>query len=193
MKLDALYWQQRWQEGATGWDIGAASPFLMHVASQFPLNTRILIPGCGSGYEAEALWRLGYSGVEVVDIATEPLRKLAERVPDFPLAQMHHGDLFALEGSFEVILEQTFFCALDPQWRRRYAEKMASLLVPKGTLAGLLFDFPLTQEGPPFGGSREEYQELFSEYFTLLEMQHTELSIPPRCGRELGFRLEKKS
>jgi hypothetical protein len=44
---------------------------------------------------------------------------------------------------------------------------MASLLNPKGKLVGLLFDFPLTTEGPPFGGSTSEYLNLFSDKFNI--------------------------
>ncbi|WP_412783757.1 hypothetical protein, partial [Aeromonas sanarellii] len=63
------------------------------------------------------------------------------------------NDFFELDDKFDLILEQTFFCALDPELRNQYATKMYNLLNTNGKIAGLLFNFPLTNEGPPFGGS----------------------------------------
>ena len=89
-------------------------------------------------------------------------------------------------------MEQTFFCALDPVLRKKYVEKMADLLKENGKLAGLLFDFELTAEGPPFGGSSEEYLQLFTHYFTSKKLERCYNSIKPRSGRELFFIFEKK-
>jgi len=72
--LDEDYWSERYQEGQTGWDIGYASPQLIDFATTFPKDARILIPGAGKAYEAEALWKMGYVNVYVVDLTTEPLR-----------------------------------------------------------------------------------------------------------------------
>lgn len=193
MSFDKGYWRERWQRGQTGWDMGSASPFLVEVALEFPKETKILIPGCGNGWEAEYLFRRGYSNVTVADIAEEPLSKFQSRNPDFPGEQLLCADFFALSGGYELILEQTFFCALDPSLRQRYAEKMHQLLVPQGVLSGLLFDFPLTNDGPPFGGSVDEYLSYFTPLFTIELMEKTEKSIPPRAGRELGFRLRKNA
>ena len=69
---------------------------------------------------------------------------------------------------------------------------MASLLNPKGKLAGLLFDFPLTNEGPPFGGSKTEYTNLFSNSFYLKTLEIAYNSIKPRENKELFFIFEVK-
>lgn len=69
---------------------------------------------------------------------------------------------------------------------------MASLLNPKGKLAGLLFDFPLTNEGPPFGGSKTEYINLFSNSFYLKTLEIAHNSIKPRENKELFFIFEVK-
>ena len=105
---------------------------------------------------------------------------------------MIHSDFFTLNTTFDLILEQTFFCALPPEMRTQYVEKMASLLNPKGKLAGLLFDFPLTTEGPPFGGSATEYLNLFSDKFTIKTLEKAHNSIKPRQNKELFFIFEVK-
>ncbi len=91
-----------------------------------------------------------------------------------------------------MILEQTFFCALDPILRENYVSKMHELLSEKGKIAGLLFNFPLTEAGPPFGGNSDEYKTIFSEKFTILQLEIAYNSIKPRANKELFFTFEKK-
>lgn len=191
-ELNAEYWSNRYQEGRTGWDIGYPSPQLIAIASQFPKSTRILIPGAGNAYEAEELWKSGYVNTFVIDLALEPLKSLKQRVPEFPQAQLLHGNFFDLDQPFDLILEQTFFCALDPTLRSAYIAKMAELLSEGGTLGGLLFNHPLTEVGPPFGGSEEEYSELFAQEFDIVNLEPSLLSIKPREGKEFFFQLRKK-
>ncbi|MCX7769112.1 MAG: TPMT family class I SAM-dependent methyltransferase [Flavobacteriales bacterium] len=188
-KLDLNYWDQRWQEGRTEWDIGYPSPALMEFARQFPLREQhVLIPGCGNAYEAEALLELGYTHITLLDISPTLTTKLRQR---FGFAsdkiQVVCEDFFLHEGRYDLILEQTFFCALPPCMRPQYVKKMAELLNPNGRLAGLLFITPFDNEGPPFGGTFEEYQQLFGEHFHILRMELTPLSIPQRQGREVFF------
>ena len=190
--MNEEYWTKRYNEGQTGWDIGYASPQLIAAAEKHPKDTRILIPGAGNAYEAEALWKLGYKNTHVVDISKAPLDNLAQRVPDMPASQLIHSNFFELKGEFDVILEQTFYCALPPAMRDDYVRQMASLLPSGGMLTGLLFDFPLTEQGPPFGGDREEYKMRFSSLFEIIILETAPLSIEPRQGKEFYFELVKK-
>lgn len=194
MALNKTYWQQRYLEGRTGWDLGVASPPLAAYIDQLGrTDLKILVPGAGRGYEAEYLYRKGFTDFTVLDIAPFPLKQLAGRMPEFPAERLVEGDFFEYDGGpFDLILEHTFFCALPPEARPRYAEKMAELLGPGGVLAGLLFDFPLTPDGPPFGGSPEEYKALFAPAFNIRVLERARNSIPPRAGRELFFIFEKK-
>jgi hypothetical protein len=90
------------------------------------------------------------------------------------------------------VLEQTFLCAIPPEMRADYATKMNEILNTKGKIAGLLFDFPLTEEGPPYGGSKAEYLSLFSEKFRIKTIERAHNSIKPRQNKELFFIFEKK-
>ena len=185
--LGEQYWSARYKEGKTGWDIGSPSPLLKEIIDGLQdENISILIPGAGNGYEVEYAWDKGFQNVTVVDIAKEPLANIAHRLPNFPKNQLIHDDFFAHEGKYDLILEQTFFCALPPAMRDGYVGKMYDLLNESGKLTGLLFDFPLTIEGPPFGGSKEEYVErfrIFSKFF----IEKTTTSIKERQGREFFF------
>jgi len=65
------------------------------------------------------------------------------------------GDFFNHKGEYDLIIEQTFFCALPPTMRQKYVWKMHELLAKDGILAGLLFNRKF-EVSPPFGGSQEE-------------------------------------
>lgn len=191
--FNADYWQNRYTQNNTGWDTGGITPPLKKYFDQLENKSlRILIPGCGNAYEAEYLYRNGFKNVYLVDIAEAPLQNFASRVPDFPKDQLLLQDFFKLEGKYDLIVEQTFFCALDPALRPAYAKKMASLLAPGGKLAGLLFDTAFEKAGPPFGGNREEYRSYFAPYFDFKHFETAYNSIPPRQGSELFMVLEAK-
>lgn len=186
------YWDERWVNRRTGWDIGyAAPPLTDYVDGLDNKDLRILIPGCGNAYEGEYLLKHGFAHTYLLDISPEALKSVKARVPDFPDDRLILGDFFRHEGRYDLILEQTFFCALDPGMRRRYAEKMHELLVPGGVLAGVLFDDPLYEDHPPFGGDREEYIGYFEDLFDILHFDTAENSIVPRLGRELFIELRK--
>lgn len=189
--LSSDYWNQRYLENQTGWDIGYASPALIRFALQFPKQTRILIPGCGKAWEAQALHEAGYTRVYILDFAPEALTAFAQRVQNFPEQHLLQGDFFSLQDHYDLILEQTFFCAIDRALRPDYVRQMHRLLVPGGILAGLLFRTEFEKEGPPFGGSLQEYTDLFKPSFEILKMEVCADSIPPRRNNEFWMEMRK--
>ncbi|WP_298262586.1 methyltransferase domain-containing protein [uncultured Lutibacter sp.] len=193
IKLDKLYWEAKYEQQKTGWDIGYISTPIKEYIDQLKDKTiKILIPGGGNGYEAEYLLKSGFKNVNVLDIAAQPLKNLQKRSPNFSKNQLIQQDFFEHSKTYDLIIEQTFFCALDPVLREKYANKMFDLLNPKGKLIGVLFDFELTNEGPPFGGSLIEYIQLFYAKFEIKILEKCYNSIKPRKGKELFFIFEKK-
>lgn len=191
-KMDENYWSELYQQGATGWDIGYVSiPIKEYVDQLENKALKILIPGAGNSYEAEYLWRQGYHNISVLDIAEEPLTNLKQRVPELPEEQLINADFFMHDQKYDLILEQTFFCALNPELRSAYIQKMHELLKPEGKLVGLLFNIPLYTDHPPFGGHQSDYYPLFSKYLQVLVMETASNSIPPRAGNELFFIAQK--
>ena len=192
-KLNKDYWENRYQEQEIGWDVGFISTPLKEYIDQLKDNSlKILIPGAGNGYEFDYLYEKGFTNVFVIDIAPTPLQNMQQRLPHLDAKHFINQDFFSSEDQFDLIIEQTFFCALSPTLRKAYVEKMFSLLRPKGKIVGLLFDFPLTAEGPPFGGSRSEYQTLFEDYFEIKVLETANNSIKPRAGKELFVQFVKK-
>lgn len=188
----STYWEERYDSKLTGWDMGMVSPPLKAYFDQLKdRSLKILIPGAGNAYEAEYLFTNGFRNIYVLDIAKQPLQNLKSRVPDFPEQQLIHQNFFDHSDAFDLIIEQTFFCALPPELRDHYVAKMHELLKGDGKLAGVLFDFPLTEKGPPFGGSKEEYQRRFKTLFNIHILDKSFNSHPSRAGKELFFKLIK--
>jgi hypothetical protein len=100
-------------------------------------------------------------------------------------------DFFEHKGSYDIIIEQTFFCSIDPSERKHYAEKVYELLVEGGKLMGILFDDPLFDDHPPFGGNKDEYEKYFKPYFEFKVFDRAYNSIKPRMERELFILLVK--
>ena len=198
MILDKNYWKNRYQTGEIAWDAGMVTTpikaYIDHlVATNVDKNLKILIPGAGSGHEAAYLWTQGFQKVFVCDWAEEAINRYRNNVPEFPESQLIIGDFFQLNEQFDLIIEQTFFCALDPQLRLRYAEKMAELLHTEGVLTGVLFSRMFPFQGPPFGGDSLEYANYFEPYFDILIMEDCFNSIQPRAEAELWIKLKKKT
>ncbi|MDN3643971.1 SAM-dependent methyltransferase [Lutimonas halocynthiae] len=191
-KLDQSFWSEKYQSNQTGWDIGAIStPIKEYIDQLEDKHVSILIPGAGNAYEAAYLFEQGFTNVSIVDIAKEPLDNFKKSVPDFPKDKILQEDFFTHEGSYGLIFEQTFFCALDPSLRVNYIDKMKDLLKLNGKLVGLLFDFRLDDIGPPFGGSEDAYTIDFKKRFHLKTLAPCYNSIKPRQGKELFINFEK--
>ncbi|HEX5001405.1 MAG TPA: methyltransferase domain-containing protein [Bacteroidia bacterium] len=189
---DAKFWQQHYENGSTQWDAGAPTEPLRHYFEGLTdKSINILIPGAGNGWEAGWLFNNGFKNVYVLDFAAAPLEHFKKRIPEFPSSHLINENFFSHKGNYDLIVEQTFFCAIDPSLRRKYAEHMSSLLNKGGRLAGLLFNFPL-ETGPPFGGNAKEYESLFKPLFHIKVMAPCYNSIAPRMGRELFVIFEKK-
>lgn len=192
--IDQTFWQDRWENGQTGWDVGYASPALVEYMKQYPnKNAKILIPGCGNAYEAAALFDLGFTNIHLLDIAPYAVENLKEKFKAIPQIHIWCGDFFKHEETYDLIIEQTFFCALDPLLRPDYVKSCYKLLKPGGKIIGLLFNIHFEKEGPPFGGTIQEYRELFSKYFTIQKMEACYNSIPPRAGNELFIIIKKEN
>ncbi|CAM4040608.1 methyltransferase domain-containing protein [Gillisia limnaea] len=192
MNLNETYWASRYREDETGWDLNRISPPLKEFIDQLEDKTiKILIPGAGNAYEAEYLFSKGFEQVHVLDIAREPLENLKLRVPSFPEENLHNVDFFKFHDTFDLILEQTFFCALPIEKRNLYAKKMTSLLKNNGKLVGLFFNMEFKKKGPPFGGNKEEYLTYFGTEFNIEILENCTNSIPPRQGNELFFIFKK--
>jgi SAM-dependent methyltransferase len=190
--LNQEYWDNQYTSNATGWDLGEVSPPIKsYIDTLEDKNSAVLIPGCGNTYEAEYLLKRGFTNVTVIDIAPTLVENLRQKFRNNPNIKIILGDFFEHQGKYDVIIEQTFFCALPPIMRQKYVLKMHQLLSNGGRLIGLLFNKTF-EEGPPFGGKQAEYEGLFKDYFDFVKMEMCQNSIKPRANSELFIDFKKK-
>lgn len=185
IRLTRNFWESRWVQGQTGWDIGSVSPIMQDYILQIENpKSKILIPGCGSAHEADFMLQNGFKNVTILDISPSACVAAQKRFKDRDIVILCE-DFFEHRGKYDYILEQTFFCALDPSMRPDYAQKTRNLLSAGGTLFGLLFDRVFDKEGPPFGGDKSEYYSLFEPLYDQVSITDSEGSIPEREGTEV--------
>lgn len=195
----AEFWQQRYEKDSIGWDMGAVSPPLKAYIDQMPelvKDQAILVPGAGNAYEVGYLHEQGFTNVTLVDFAPLPIQAFAKRYPKFPTEHLLCADFFTLspeQYQFDLVFEQTFFCAINPARRDEYVEQMAALIKPNGKLIGLLFDKDFGRDEPPFGGTKQEYQQRFESHFEIEVMAPSENSHPARQGSELFIQMRVKA
>jgi methyl halide transferase len=183
------YWSNRYMQKQTGWDIGYSStPLQQYMQTVKNKQAAILIPGCGNAYEAEFLLANSFTNITLLDISTVLTDALREKFRNQPVTIVT-ADFFTHKGQYDLILEQTFFCALNPSLRQAYVTQMKQLLKPGGKLVGVLFQKQF-EGGPPFGGSKEEYEQLFKPLLRIQKMELCYNSIMSRSGNELFFVLE---
>jgi hypothetical protein len=150
-----------------------------------------LIPGSGNSHEADYLLSLGFTNLTLINIAPTLLKILQEKLKNNSNIKIVLGDFFKHQGEYDLILEQTFFCARPSIMREKYVLKMYCLLPEKVLLAELLFNKTF-ECGPPFGGNLNEYEKLFKKHFTFLQLCLCRNSIKPRFNSELFVEFVKK-
>jgi len=157
-------WENRYQQGTTGWDRGEASPNLLYWLDNELLNPcRILIPGCGNGHEVIALAERGFD-VVAIDIAPTAVVNLRTALQERQLnAEIIQTDFFTYKSDkpFDAIYEQTSLCALPPDRWEDYEKCLYHWLKPKGKLFAHFMQAD-EQGGPPFHCDIASMTNLFS-------------------------------
>ena len=62
-------WEQLYRQGETPWEKGAPHPALIRWLKENSLSGRVLVPGCGFGYDVRAL---AATGAEVLGLDMAP-------------------------------------------------------------------------------------------------------------------------
>ena len=178
------FWNTRYTAGKTPWDLGGVPGALRSFLARAKPPGRVLIPGCGSGYEVKAFHDAGF---EVTAIDFSPAaRERATRI----LGPLSHcvipGDFFAHDFSgpeFDLIYERTFLCSLPPERWPAYARRMAELLQKGKILAGV-FLYGEEPEPPPFPLTEAQASELLGDNFELVRSEPVSDSLPLFQGME---------
>jgi len=177
------FWESRYRDHVTPWDAGKVPALLRAYASKLAPRARILIPGCGSAYEAADLAKHGFD-VLAIDFSPAAIAAARKTLAGFD-GIVRLADFFEFDFGepFDVLYERAFLCALPRKMWDRYAERSAGMLKPGGVIAGFFF-FADSPKGPPFGTSATELEALLERYFTLIDEQPVTDSIDVFAGKE---------
>lgn len=201
--LNPKAWDQRYVDADTPWDLRGPTPEFTRIINEtdfFTEGARVLVPGCGRGYDVVTLAEANLR-VTALDFSAEALKHLhkmlvAKGEDVQSRVELVESDffLFAKDSSrikqYDYVLEYTFFCAIPPSSRKEYAFSLAQILNPNGQLLGLFFPIEEREGGPPYGVSESAIREAFDPFFAI-EISQPEQSIPPRKGREILVKMQK--
>ena len=191
--LDANYWDNRYENKTASWDLSTISlPIKAYIDQLNNKNASILIMGCGNAHEADYLIEKGFTDITLIDIAPSLVEKLKEKFAKNPQVKIILGDFFELNQPFDLVFEQTLFCAINPNLREKYVQKMKEIVVPKGKIVGVMFNKYFEKEGPPFGGSKEEYVKYFENDFEIKTLEDCYNSVETRKGTEVFVNFVRK-
>lgn len=160
----AVDWETRYREGATGWERPGINPAFLHWREHAVLTPcRILVPGAGRSVEPLALAEAGFD-VTVIDAAPSAVAVQKARVEGLHLQheRVIHADLFAWDppAPFDAIYDQTCLCSLAPPLWPAYEARLRRWLRPGGRLF-VLFMQTGRDTGPPFHCGLARMQMLF--------------------------------
>jgi SAM-dependent methyltransferase len=178
------FWNGRYAAGKTPWDFGGVPAALKSFLARSSAPGRVLIPGCGSGYEVQAFHEAGYDVTAIdfspaaVDQARKVLGALAKKVI--------LGDFFTHDfeqNFFDLIYERTILCSMPPSRWSDYTNRMATLLSPGGKLIGL-FLYGQQPSGPPYPLTDQQADQLFQRRFRRVKSELVTDSLPFFRGME---------
>jgi SAM-dependent methyltransferase len=177
------FWEQRFRDNFTPWDAGGVPSVLGQFLRTEPRGRRVLIPGCGSGYEVRAFAEAGHD-VLAVDFAPAAVER-AQKILGTLSARVRLADFFEAEfgANYDLVYERAFLCSLPRSLRPRYVRRALDLLSPQGRLAGFFF-FEDGERGPPFGLKRGELDVLLGARFEQTADVAVHDSIPIFAGKE---------
>lgn len=181
------YWNTRYLKDNTPWDFGGIPADLKAFLKKKGKNAKVLIPGCGSGYEIKAFAEAGYD-VTALDFAPFAVERARRMVGPALADRVILGDFFEHDfplAAFDVVYERSFVCSIPPERRQAYRDRMAQLLKYRGLLVGYYYyNKPMIMDGPPYGFAWGTADELFSRYFLLVKDEPVNDSLPLYVGRE---------
>lgn len=183
-------WHEAWRAGRTPWDAGASPPALRNLLAEGRVPSgRVLVPGCGTGYDLATLARADREvvGIDVSHQARDAFLRAHPSLPGEVRYEVTDFFTFRPSEGFDFIWDYTFFCALDPEQRPTWADAMKGLVKPDGLLATLLFPYedPISdREGPPWPVNSAMVRRLLGDAFEGLEVREEPETHPGREGRE---------
>lgn len=196
------FWQQRFEKKETGWDRGSPSPQLLEWLDSGVLQPcRIVVPGCGSGWEVAELAKRGFE-VTGVDYTAAAVEKTQVLLDTHKLkAEAIQADVLTYhpEKTFDAIYEQTCLCAIHPEHWFDYAQQLRQWLKTEGSLWVMFMQMirPTASEegvihGPPYHCDINAMRALFPEKDWIWPKPPYAKIPHPSLSHELALRLVRR-
>ena len=194
---DSEYWEQAYQSGDIGWDLQRPTPVFNQWINSQEDQLSICILGAGNGWDAINFAQKGHD-VTAVDFAISAIENMSKSARKLSVdLNLVYSDIFDIgkiyHNTFDIVLEYTCYCAINPDRRTEYVNIVDRILKPDGKFVALFFplDKELNDGGPPFGVDFNSTINLFSRHFILVKNEIPNLSIEERKGREIFVILNK--
>jgi len=105
-------------------------------------------------YDALALADHGFESVTAIDLSPAACTAAEAEIGGKSASSVRVlcGDFFELDGNikYDLIWDNTFLCAIEPEARERWAQQMRSLIAPTGELITCVFPIGEREGGPPY-------------------------------------------
>jgi len=203
-RWEALWTKEGGLKVGDNWDRGVSARPLVEtlaagsVAGVAVKGSRALVPGCGRGYDVEALLRAGAAAAVGLEISPTAQAEASRFLDGQGLgdaranARVELRDFFdgpaPGDAPFDLGYDYTFFCAIHPDMRAEWARKWAGFLRQGGALVAVVFPVDASKEGgPPWAVTPDAYREaLVPAGFEVVSLDKVpdDKSFPDRVGRE---------
>jgi len=194
------FWEEKYFANDIPWDTKATTPALINSINHSE-SKKIAILGCGYSKDSIFLAKLNHS-VYPIDFASKPIdylnniKKREDLDTLFPVQE----NIFEINSKyfnfFDIVLEYTCFCAIEPQRRSEYIKSVNNILNKKGQFIALFFPTERKEEdldkGPPFYVNLDETLLMFKNNFNIVKIDKNPNSIKPRKGFESLVIMDKK-
>ena len=185
------FWENKYKTDQANWDTKSYNPVFAELLDNYELikTGKILIAGCGKGYDAIIAAQKKYK-VTAIDFSSTAINYAKQlAIQSNVNIEFLNEDIFTLSDdyseSFDLVYEYTTYCAINPERRKEFARKISSLIKKGGRLIAVLFPIDKKEGGPPFSIDVQEFYKNFSEYLHL-ELSNRQInSIKPRKGKEI--------
>ncbi|KXU99700.1 thiopurine S-methyltransferase [Gluconobacter potus] len=199
---NAVFWQEKWERGETGFHEPQANPLLTrHIAALDLLaGAQIFVPLCGMSQDMVWLAGQGYhvTGCELSDVAVRRFFSDLGLTPAIvqagPLRRFFAGSISILEGNIfdltpgllgpmDAIYDRAALIAFPEDLRRAYVAHLLSLTGPVPELLVTLDYDQSCLKGPPFSVSEASLRSYYGKAYTLtlLESRAVEGGLKGRC------------